>query len=71
MDPGSRHRGVARALMPHAESVLAARGARVIYVLVQEQNTPGLALVPSAGYEPEPGEFVFSRELLVPVPAQS
>ena len=35
----------------------------MIYALVHEQSTSGLALVGSQGYEPAPGEFVFSREL--------
>jgi ribosomal protein S18 acetylase RimI-like enzyme len=71
VDPVSRHHGVASALMREGQSILASKGARVIYVLVHEANTQGLALVAAAGYEPELGEMVLKRELPAPVAAWS
>ena len=63
VDPVSRRRGVATALIEEAQSRLAAKGARVVYMLVHEANAHGLALVDAHGYESEVGELVFRREL--------
>ena len=60
--PAQQQRGVARALMEAGEDVVRRQGARRIYALVHEENTAGLALCASSGYEPE-GDIAFVKEL--------
>ena len=57
----ARHKGVARALMDEAAEHLFGEGASAIYVMVNEENTGGLALAAAAGYMPE-GEIVLVRQ---------
>ena len=57
----ARHHGVARALMDEAAEHLFGEGASAIYVMVNEENTGGLALAAAGGYMPE-GEIVLVRQ---------
>ena len=57
-----RRSGLGRALMDEAERQLTTAGARYVYVMVQEQNTDGLALVGANGYMPE-GDVVLTKRL--------
>ena len=58
----ARGKGVAKALMQSAEKRLVGKGARRIFVMVNENNTAGLALSTSMGYQPE-GDVVLVKEL--------
>jgi ribosomal protein S18 acetylase RimI-like enzyme len=60
--PEARRKGVARTLMYEAERELQARGARLVFALVKESMTDGLALLGSSGYEPE-GDVAFVKAL--------
>ena len=60
-----RERGIARELMSKAERHLADRGATNVYVMVDQGNTAGLALVGSTGYLPE-GEIVLVKTIAQP-----
>lgn len=51
VDPLSRHRGVATAIMADAETRLRRLGARTIHIEVRETNARALALTARAGYE--------------------
>lgn len=57
-----RHQGIGYDLMGHAEQYLLSAGARFVYVMVNEANTEGLALVGSLGYLPE-GDLVLVKRL--------
>ena len=61
-----RRRGVGHALMAQAEEYLTEAGARHVYVMVNERNTEGLALVGATGYLPE-GDIVLAKRLAVRV----
>lgn len=58
----ARGRGIGHDLMQSAERYLTGAGARRVYVMVDEQNTEGMALVGSTGYVPE-GDVVFVKRL--------
>ncbi len=60
--PARRHRGVAKALFEEAHSHLAREGNRIVYVMVNEENEGGLALLRSLGYG-EHGDIVLSNQL--------
>jgi ribosomal protein S18 acetylase RimI-like enzyme len=60
--PEQRRQGIGHALMEHAEQYLHDAGARFVYVMVDEANTEGLALVGATGYLPE-GELVLVKRL--------
>jgi ribosomal protein S18 acetylase RimI-like enzyme len=62
VDPASRRRGLAKALMTEAEQQMRSRGARRLFALVNENNTAGLALCAASGYEPE-GDVAFVKEI--------
>lgn len=62
--PSARGRGVGRMLLEEAEADLKSQGARRVYVEVAENNTAGLALCTSSGYEPE-GDIALVKELRV------
>ncbi len=49
--PEYRRRGIAKALIREAESMLVGKGARVVSALVYSRNEPSLALFSSLGYE--------------------
>lgn len=57
-----RQRGIARELMSRAERHLADRGASHVYVMVDQENIAGLALVGATGYLPD-GEMVLMKAL--------
>ena len=59
---GHRHQGVGSALLTEAEKELRQRGAMQVFVLVQQNNTDGLALCVENGYEPE-GELALEKVL--------
>ena len=58
----ARHQGIAYDLMGHAEQYLLSAGARHVYVMVDGENTEGLALVGSLAYLPE-GDLVLVKKL--------
>ncbi|MFN0145236.1 MAG: GNAT family N-acetyltransferase [Dehalococcoidia bacterium] len=58
----ARRQGVAYDLMGNAEQYLLSAGARHVYVMVNDENTEGLALVGSSGYLPE-GDLVLVKRL--------
>jgi ribosomal protein S18 acetylase RimI-like enzyme len=60
--PGFRRGGVGRALVAEAERYLQDRGARLVFALVKESMTDGLALLGASGYEPE-GDIAFVKPL--------
>ena len=60
--PGRRRRGVAQALFTEAHSHLARAGNRIIYVMVNEENDAGMALLHSLGYRAQ-GDIVMVHEL--------
>ena len=62
--PRFRTQGIGHALMAQAEEYLTEAGARHVYVMVNEQNTEGLALVGATGYLPE-GDIVLAKRLAV------
>jgi ribosomal protein S18 acetylase RimI-like enzyme len=49
--PGRRRRGVAQALFAEAHAHLAREGNRIVYVMVNEDNSGGLGLLGSLGYQ--------------------
>jgi ribosomal protein S18 acetylase RimI-like enzyme len=57
-----RGEGIAQQLMSEGEKILRARGANRVYLLVNENNTAGIALSASMGYDPE-GDVAFVKEL--------
>lgn len=57
-----RGEGIAQQLMSEGERILRARGANRVYLLVNENNTAGIALSASMGYEPE-GDVAFVKEV--------
>jgi ribosomal protein S18 acetylase RimI-like enzyme len=59
-----RHHGVGHALFEEAEQYLEAAGARHVYVMVDAQNTDGLALAAAEGFSPE-GDVVLGKRLAV------
>ncbi len=58
----ARGNGVGRMLLREAEADLRSQGARRVYVEVGEDNTAGLALCSSSGYEPD-GDITLVKEL--------
>lgn len=60
--PSARGQGLGHQLMEEAERHLARRGARYVYVMVNQDNTEGLALIGATGYLPE-GEIVLTKHL--------
>ena len=60
--PSYRRRGLARALMSGAETLLAQAGAQRVFAMVHQENPAGLALSAIMGYEPE-GEVILVKEL--------
>lgn len=60
--PAHRRQGIGHELMASAEQYLLSAGARYVYVMVNQENTEGLALVASASYLPE-GEIVLAKRL--------
>lgn len=60
--PGRRRRGVAKALFEEAHAHLALAGNRIVYVMVDDENEPGLALLNSIGYRLH-GDIVMVNEL--------
>jgi ribosomal protein S18 acetylase RimI-like enzyme len=57
-----RRRGVARSLMSEGEAKLRKLGARLVFALVNDRMTDGLALCAAAGYELE-GDVAFVKTL--------
>jgi ribosomal protein S18 acetylase RimI-like enzyme len=57
-----RREGIGHDLVAAAEQYLLSAGARYVYVMVNQENTEGLALVGSVGYLPE-GEIVLAKRL--------
>lgn len=66
--PQHRRRGLAQALIAEAEQHLTLAGARRIYIMVDGENTPGLALAAVSGYLPD-GDIALVKELPSRVPA--
>ena len=60
--PGRRRRGVAKALFDEAHAHLTREGNRIVYVMVNEENDAGMALLHSLGYG-EHGDIVLSNQL--------
>ena len=60
--PGRRRRGIAKALFDEAHSHLSREGNRIAYVMVNEENDAGMALLHSLGYS-EQGDVVLSNQL--------
>ena len=60
--PGRRRRGVAQALFAEAHVHLARVGNRIIYVMVNEENEAGMALLRSLGYDVQ-GDIVMVHQL--------
>ena len=58
----ARRQGIGADLMASVEQYLLSAGARYVYVMVNEDNTEGLALVGSLGYLPE-GDMVLVKRL--------
>ena len=58
----ARRQGIGASLMGNVEQYLVSAGARYVYVMVNEENTEGLALVGSLGYLPE-GDMVLVKQL--------
>jgi len=56
----ARRQGVGSALMAEAERTLRQKGARLIFALVNERMTDGLALLAASGYEPD-GDLAFVK----------
>ncbi|HEY4823260.1 MAG TPA: GNAT family N-acetyltransferase [Candidatus Bathyarchaeia archaeon] len=51
VDPEERRKGVAKALIETAESVLRDRGSLIIAALVEADNSPSIALFQKCGYK--------------------
>lgn len=69
VDPAHRGRGIAKALMAEAETLVCAGGARHMFAMVQGDNPAGLALATVMGFEPE-GDLVLVKPLVEPrIPA--
>jgi ribosomal protein S18 acetylase RimI-like enzyme len=60
--PGRRRRGVAKALFDEAHAHLAREGNRIVYVMVNDENEAGNALLNSLGYRAH-GDIVMANEL--------
>jgi ribosomal protein S18 acetylase RimI-like enzyme len=60
--PGRRRRGVAKALFDEAQAHLAREGNRIVYVMVNEENEGGMALLHSLGYRQQ-GDIVMVNEI--------
>ncbi|MCY4616691.1 MAG: GNAT family N-acetyltransferase [Chloroflexi bacterium] len=60
--PGRRRRGVAKALFEEAQAHLAREGNRIVYVMVNEENEGGMALLHSLGYRQQ-GDIVMVNEI--------
>jgi ribosomal protein S18 acetylase RimI-like enzyme len=58
-----RHSGAGRALIHELERGLAKAGAQRVFVTVAEENTAGMALAASSGYQPI-GEVAFVKEFV-------
>ncbi|MPZ98977.1 MAG: GNAT family N-acetyltransferase [Dehalococcoidia bacterium] len=68
--PDVREQGMARELMETAETYLKQGGARRVYVMVNQENSAGLALAASVGYEPL-GDIALLKELKAPAGSRS
>jgi len=68
--PDVREQGLAHELMETAETYLKQSGARRVYVMVNQDNTAGLALAAGAGYEPL-GDIALVKELKAPSGSRS
>ena len=62
VDPSHREHGLGHELMAAAEQYLLSAGARWVHVMVNEENTGGLALAGEMGYLPE-GDVVLAKRL--------
>lgn len=62
VSPSARKEGLGHRLMEEAERYLASAGANYVYVMVNQENTEGLALIGATGYLPE-GEIVLTKRL--------
>ena len=62
--PALRGQGLAKALIAEAEQYLHQHGAKRIYALINGDNTAGLALCASMGYEPE-GDIAFVKTTFI------
>lgn len=60
--PGSRRRGLAKQLFEASHTFLTEQGTHLIYVLVQQDNDAGLALLRSMGYSSE-GDIAMVHQL--------
>ncbi len=60
--PARRRRGVAQGLFAEAHAHLARAGNRIIYVMVNEENDAGMALLRSLGYRTQ-GDIVMVHQL--------
>ena len=60
--PGRRRRGVAKALIDEAHAHLAREGNGIVYVMVDEENEGGIALLSSLGYR-EQDDIVMITDL--------
>ena len=60
--PGRRRRGVAKALFDEAQAHLAREGNRIVYVMVNDENEGGMALLNSLGYRQQ-GDIVMVNEI--------
>ena len=56
--------GIGHALFAEGEQYLLAAGARHVYVMVDAQNTDGLALAAAEGFFPE-GDIILAKRLAV------
>ncbi|HXH22623.1 MAG TPA: GNAT family N-acetyltransferase [Dehalococcoidia bacterium] len=60
--PEARRSGIGSRLLAEAERQLKERGAPLVFALVKESMTDGLALLGASGYEPE-GDIAFVKPL--------
>lgn len=60
--PGRRRRGVAKSLFEEAQAHLAREGNRIVYVMVNDENEGGMALLHSLGYRQQ-GDIVMVNEI--------
>jgi len=61
VDPGYRRKGIATMLITECEKRMLRRGAKVIAALVEDCNTPSLALCESLGYVPR-RDIIYMRK---------
>jgi ribosomal protein S18 acetylase RimI-like enzyme len=63
VDPTSRRHGVGKALLQEAETMLIARGAREVIVMVPASNGAGIALMLGQQYEPQDCQLVLTKQV--------